>query len=168
MKKIKLQNSYKEAECDDADYNWLHSFATWCLDSDGYPICWKAGKRMHKMIIRGGEVDHIDGNKLNNQRSNLRPVTHQQNIFNAGRHRDSSSQYKGVSYDPIRGKWRAQIMVDGRGIFIGRFPEERFAAYAYDIAAGDLFGEFAHLNCPLAYSFSKSEGGLASDPQLPA
>ncbi len=136
MKTIPLKNSDQKALCDDRDYDWLHSFATWYLDSDGYPICWKAGKRMHKMILKGREVDHIDGNKLNNQRSNLRPVTHKQNTQNGKAHKDGSSQYKGVS--KRKNGWRAQICVDGKKMLIGTFPNERWAAYAYDIAARDL------------------------------
>lgn len=169
MRQIKLQNSNKEATCDDDKYELLCQW-TWFLDKDGYAVRFTTskGKRltmgMHRMLVKGEEVDHIDGDKLNNRLSNLRALTHQQNIYNNRAHRDGSSIYKGVSRRGNR--WRAQITKNGQKIMLGNFPEERYAAYAYDIAARDLFGQHAHLNFPSAYSSVMSANALPVDPQL--
>ena len=152
MKKIKLQNSDKKAVCDDDKYEWLNQWS-WFLDKDGYVVRYttKKGKRltigMPRMLVKGKEVDHIDGDPANNQTYNLRALTHRQNIYNNRSHKDSTSVYKGVSKRGNR--WRAQIAKNGKKMMLGNFPVERWAAYAYDIAAKDLFGEYAHLNFPL-------------------
>jgi hypothetical protein len=152
---------------DDEDYEYLHQW-TWFLNKDGYAVRYTTNKgkrltiRMHRMLVEGREVDHRDGNPLNNQRNNLRAVTHQQNIFNNRKHKDGSSQYKGVSKH--RGKWRVQI----HSINLGSFTEERHAAMCYDLNAKALFGEYARLNFPLAYSSGMSSYELPASPQLPA
>lgn len=153
MKKIKLQNSNKVALVDDEDFEWLNSY-TWYLDSDGYPICFETRKRMHKMILEGREVDHKNGDPVDAQRSNLRSVTHKQNTQNSKAHKDGSSRYKGVS--KRRNGWRAQICKDGKKMLIGTFLKERWAAYAYDIAARDLHGPYGRSNFPLACSSARS------------
>ena len=88
------------------------------------------------------DTDHIDGDKLNNQRSNLRVCSHTDNLRNGRKHKDSRSLYKGVS---SKGK-SSRVQVDGK--LIGSFPNERWAAMAHDIAAKDLYGEYARLNFP--------------------
>jgi hypothetical protein len=109
---------------------------------------------MHKLIGErmglSGEIDHIDGNPLNNRRSNLRSCTRSQNEANAPKHtsRGDTSKYKGVCK---RGdKWIAQIKSNGKMRQIGRFSDEDEAAKAYDKAALETFGEFARLNFPAA------------------
>lgn len=92
-------------------------------------------------------VDHIDGNGLDNRRSNLRIATNQQNGANSQKWRkQTSSQYKGVSWDHSRGLWRADIMFNRKHVYLGRYSSESEAAQAYDNRAIDLFGEFARLN----------------------
>ena len=92
------------------------------------------------------QVDHINGNRLDNRKENLRLATPQQNQMNRKSHRNSTSKYKGVSWDKSRNKWRALIMIDNKYKHIGRYQDEREAALAYDKAARELFGEYAHLN----------------------
>lgn len=101
---------------------------------------------MHRLIMGrhdGEEIDHKDGNRLNNRIDNLRPCTKRQNQQNrsavCGR-----SKFKGVRRD--RGCWRAEIKVDGRKMHIGVYPTDRLAAQAYDEAAREHFGEFAKTN----------------------
>lgn len=101
---------------------------------------------MHRLILgpgAGRHSDHVDGNGLNNRRSNLRPATVAQNIQNGRRHRDGSSRFKGVGRRR-KGGWMAQI----GGAYLGTFADEEDAARAYDRAARDRFGEFARLNFP--------------------
>jgi hypothetical protein len=138
---------------DDDIYGLLNQW-TWVLHRDGYAVRYTTskGKRqtiyMHNVVVGAKGIDHIDGNKLNNQRYNLRACTQRQNRFNAAGKRNTTSLYKGVSK---KGNvWRAQIAKDGKKHMLGSFPEERWAAYAYDLAAPDLFGEYARLNFPSA------------------
>lgn len=104
--------------------------------------------RMHVVIlgrIPGKMIDHTDGNGLNNQRANLRICTNQQNSWNRkvslGR-----SRFKGVSIHKQTGKWCGKICVNGKGISLGLFHDEREAALRYNDAAKRYFGEFANLN----------------------
>ena len=107
---------------------------------------------MHNVIMKPSEgfiVDHINGNGLDNRRSNLRIVTRQQNTFNSV-HKGGTSKYKGVALDKESGLWRAYIAKDGKRTWLGRFPDELSAAIAYDKAAKDMFGEYAKLNIATA------------------
>lgn len=94
-------------------------------------------------------VDHEDRNGLNNVRSNLRALTHYQNLQNC-KSRKSVSKYKGVAVF-YRGKnhilWRAAIGVGYQQIDLGLFRVEEDAARAYDVAAFKYFGLTAYLNC---------------------
>jgi len=92
------------------------------------------------------ETDHRDGNGLNNQRENLRICTRQQNSQNGLAHKDSSSQFKGVSLKKGRHKWVACIMQNGKLAHLGYFDNEIEAAKTYNTKAKELFGEFAKLN----------------------
>ena len=92
------------------------------------------------------DIDHIDGDPLNNLLSNLRTCTTSQNCRNSNRKKNSSSQYKGVNFFKRDKKWKAEIYVNGKNLFLGLFINEIDAAKAYDIAAKKYFGEFARLN----------------------
>lgn len=103
---------------------------------------------LHKSIVETSdpEVDHIDGDTLNNLRYNLRPCRHAQNGRNLRKWSSpTSSQYKGVSLRPS-GDWRAYISTGGKQKHLGVFETEMAAARAYDAAAKHLFGAFARLN----------------------
>jgi len=106
---------------------------------------------MHREIIRAPEgllVDHIDGNGLNNRKSNLRLCTHSQNTYNRRPNRNCSSRYKGISFHKMSKKWEVAICCKGKREHLGRFDDEVKAALAYDRKAKQLFGEFAYLNFP--------------------
>lgn len=103
---------------------------------------------LHRRVTgceQGTEPDHIDGDGLNNRRSNLRVGGRGPNMANTGS-RGGSSEYKGVFWAKDRHKWRAQIEVNGKRIHIGSFTWEVDAALAYNFAAHDAWGEFARLN----------------------
>jgi hypothetical protein len=103
--------------------------------------------QMHRMLLlpeAGVEVDHVDGNGLNNTRKNIRLCTHSQNAMNAKTRRSNSSGIKGVSFNRRDKKWQARI--GGRGLSLGVFTDPLSAALAYDLAAIEEFGEFAHPN----------------------
>ncbi|MBB6677499.1 HNH endonuclease [Cohnella lubricantis] len=104
---------------------------------------------MHREVLNapdGFEVDHINGNTLDNRKSNLRIVTHQRNMHNVSSHGDSSSQYRGVFWNKQKLKWTAQICLDGKRRHIGHFVNELDAARAYNQEAIRLFGQYARLN----------------------
>lgn len=100
-------------------------------------------RTFNRLLSKGEEVDHIDGDSLNNQRTNLRPSTHQQNLINTKLRSDNKSGYKGVT--ACLKRWKANIRIGGKQVHLGVFatPEEAYAAYC--IAAKQHFGEFARL-----------------------
>jgi hypothetical protein len=113
---------------------------------------------MHSLILgfpSNRVTDHIDHDRCNNQKSNLRLATQQQNRFNQKQRQGALSQYKGVTRTPSSRikPWKAQIAktIDGKltRFHIGCFATEEQAAIAYDRKARELFGDFAYINLPL-------------------
>ena len=103
---------------------------------------------MHQDLIKSSEdVDHKDGNPLNNQRSNLRPCTQAQNCLNAGVKRPDK-KFKGVYFDGRRGRWYSQIYINRKSFFGGYHDTAEQAARSYDAMAIKHHGEFARLNGP--------------------
>jgi hypothetical protein len=91
-------------------------------------------------------IDHIDGNRLNNDINNLRLATSLENQYNKFRQRNGSSVYKGVWYDSKKSCWKAAIRLKDTRKYIGQFESELEAAIAYDKIAIELHGRFAKLN----------------------
>lgn len=108
---------------------------------------------MHRLILEaptGVLVDHINGDRLDNRRENLRLTDHRGNARNRGLHRNNTSGFKGVIF--YGGRWYAQIKVDRRNRGLGGYSAPEDAARAYDRAALHHYGEFASLNFPEAAS----------------
>lgn len=107
---------------------------------------------LHGLIMRpppGFFVDHINGNRADNRRENLRIVTKSQNQMNAKKTtRPKTSQFKGVHWGSQHKMWHAKIKKNQKNIFLGLFKVELSAALAYDKAARNLFGDFAKPNFP--------------------
>jgi len=157
MKLIPLTKGY-EAIVDDEDFEEL-SRHKWHAKVHGRPGAVYAARyfhrngkgiteRMHRRIMqpaRGLDVDHVNGNGLDNRRSNLRVCTRSENCANSNGHSDRASRFKGV-VAVHGGVWRAKIEVNYRNIHLGRFATEEEAALAYNAAAVEHFGEFARLN----------------------
>ena len=100
----------------------------------------------HKLDIGSLLVDHIDQNRLNNNPCNLRLATHQQQQCNKTAKKNSTSNYKGVSWHKPLSKWRASICVNKKRMHIGYYLTEKEAALAYNKKAEELHGPFAFLN----------------------
>ena len=102
-------------------------------------------------LKKGEVVHHINGNKLDNRKCNLRFVTVQQNCFNSKKKKSpvgaaNPSPYKGVTWRNDRGKWRSCITVNGRRIYLGLFETAQEAALVYNEAAVKYHGDYAKLN----------------------
>lgn len=113
------------------------------------------GTYLYRFLLgakRGQYVDHINGDPLDNRKSNLRFCTPSENNRNVGKRNTNSSGFKGVSHSdlsPAR-PWRAQIQTGKKFHFLGHFSTPEEAARAYDVKAKEMFGEFAKLNFPEA------------------
>lgn len=154
MKKIPLTKGMF-AIVDDEDFERINQHRWYYTHGYARRDSKISGKRfriyMHRIIIGSYDgilIDHIDGNSLNNVRSNLRHSTNTENVRSQRKSlkRCKSSIYKGVSFDGWRKLFCARIMVDRKGKFLGRFSNEKQAALAYNNAAKKYFGKFAVLN----------------------
>jgi hypothetical protein len=123
-----------------------------------FVILSKNGKKklhyIHKLVAREWRanpderpcVDHVDNDKSNNNHENLRWATLSENSRNMKKHKDGSSDFKGVSLEKKSGKWRARILLPGKPLHLGCFTNEREAAESYNIAAVKYYKQFAKLN----------------------
>jgi hypothetical protein len=152
MKQIPLTKG-KFTIVDDEDYEELSKYS-WCLSTSGYARGVYKGKaiQMHRVINNtpiGMGTDHINWDRLDNRRSNLRTASRSQNQANIKkprRHKGVTSQYKGVCWYKNLNKWLSSIMVDQKRIYLGYFENEGDAAKAYNKNALKYFGEFAYQN----------------------
>jgi len=152
MKQIELTQGFS-AIVDDSDYDELsrrkwHYCKGYALRSVNVSVGKEKKVSMHSIImgkITGLEIDHINGNSLDNRRENLRHVTKRQNQQNQMSPRGTSI-YKGVHWDKYHSKWRARIKLNGKKLFLGDFSIESEAGRAYNEAASSLFGQYARLN----------------------
>ena len=132
----------------------------WHLDGYGYVGSnYYNNKQQQKMSLHGAivelsgqtikdneEIDHKDTNPLNNLEINLRICTKSQNQHNKKLQKNNTSVYKGVVWYPKYNKWKAQIMINKKPLFLGYFTIKEDAARAYNAAAIKYHGEFAVLN----------------------
>lgn len=154
VKEIILHGKYgdgKVAIIDDEDYEKLIAY-NWICNKQNYVRETKTNFLIHRMILNlpknNLQVDHIDRNPLNNQKSNLRICNPQNNKRNQTKYKgEFSSQYKGVSWKEQCKSWVAHITTN-KTEYIGMFNNEVDAAHAYDKQAIELFGDFKCLNFP--------------------
>lgn len=104
---------------------------SWHINASGYAI--SGDLSVHREVmkaVKGQEVHHKNENKLDCRKHNLAFVSHQKNLFLAGRRADNTSGWKGVTFVKRSNKWQAQICVAGRNIHLGTFicKEDAIAA----------------------------------------
>lgn len=163
MKKIPLRRINKETGhkeictyslVDDDDYPIVSKY-NWSLDSNGYVGRRARGRyiklhrfiaKIHRWNVGENVIDHINRDKKDNRKSNLRICTFQQNLFNRKQYfNDATSHYKGVSKRG-NGHWRMRVYVDGKCYYDETYRTEIEAAVAYNRAAVKAHGEYAFLN----------------------
>ena len=147
MKKINLLNG-GVAIIDDKDYELICRYAWY--NFGGYATSTGSKMiKMHRLILSpedNKEVDHINTDRLDNRRCNLRECTHAENMRNKRKRIDSTSKYKGVCLHKPSGLWAANLCINGTIISLKYHKTEKEAAAAYDVAAKKHHGEFAFTN----------------------
>ena len=153
IKFIKLTQG-KSTIVSSSDYEHLNSFK-WYYNK-GYVsrnyINEDGNKRvlyMHRYVMdcpRGKQVDHINGNKLDNCRENLRITTSTGNNRNRAKSAGTTSKYKGVNWSKQNQRWLCRLKVKRKTVYLGYYDTEEEAAKVYNEAAIKYFGEFARLN----------------------
>lgn len=144
---------------DSSDFQLVSKY-TWFKGKRGYPTAHysrklKASSRtftLHRLLFgfpESGDIDHIDGNKMNNRRENMRLCSHQQNMFNQKKRCTNSTGYTGVSFSKSAKKYEAYIHHNGKKKNLGLYRTAVEAAIARDKAALEYFGEYARLNLPM-------------------
>lgn len=141
-------------------YKWylLNGYASTEVSKRSHPT--EGGNKLylHRLILKppnGLFTDHINGDRLDNRRSNLREATFAQNSRNTpGNPFGRISKYKGVNRVSTTNRWKATITADGVFHYLGCYETEEEAAAAYDSAASYFFKEYAYTNfpCPIPLS----------------
>jgi hypothetical protein len=159
MKEILLTKG-KIALVDDDMFDYLNQWKWYAKNSGenwyAKRSVWANGKKhnisMHRLLMNISDpkiqIDHKDGDGLNNQKSNLRFCTRSQNYMNKKSQVHKTSIYKGIYYHKASKKYIAKVGYNKNQIYLGYFKNELDAAKAYDIKALELFGEFARPNFP--------------------
>lgn len=156
MKKITLTNGYEAT----VDLEPQHKY--YAIVTHGNPYAIRHVRRpggkqitqyLHREILGlepgdPRQVDHINGNTLDNRRENLRICDCTENNCNVPCRSNNTTGYKGVGWRKERGKYRARIKLNGKETHLGYYDDPVIAAIAYDAAARKYHGEFAYLNFP--------------------
>lgn len=158
MKKY-IQLKHGTAIIDEQDFDRISQFTWHSVDNDGtgsryYATCSIRGKTtyMHRMVMgaqAGESIDHIDGNGLNNSRSNLRFVTQSENNLNQKIRSDNTSGHKGISWCPDREKYQVYVNINRKRKSLGRYRTLEEAIYVRDRAVKEHYGEFSRENTSL-------------------
>lgn len=123
------------------------------LDKKGYsqiciaPFSNQFAHRLAWLYVYGtwpnGEIDHINGNPIDNRIENLREATHQQNMCNQKIRSDNTSGVKGVSHTKRGKPWRAQININGKVVYLGNFSTKEEAIECRKRAENRTHGTFS-------------------------
>lgn len=147
---------------DPCDLGFLNQAGRWCYSSSGYACHYftnESGKHKtwfaHRLIMErilgepipaGYQVDHVNQDRLDDRRENLRLATRSQNQANKGRAINNTSGYKGVSCN--QEKYEVRLKYGTKRLHLGRFDDAFTAALVYDAASRHLYHEFAGTNFP--------------------
>lgn len=146
------------ATLDEQDWHRFKD-SMWCVSKWGYAF--RSGLKcqsiyLHKEVlgIKGRILgDHINGDRLDNRRCNLRIASKAQNARNRDKSSKSGNPFKGITYRKKRGDYQARISFEGKFLHIGCSKNPIEAALYYDIAAQIFYGPFARLNFPIPSRF---------------
>lgn len=139
LPRVNTRYAGKAAGCPDGQYGYISIRLNDRLyQAHRLAWLWMTGAWPEDMI------DHRDMNPANNAWNNLRPATKAENMRNQGTPVHNKSGLKGASFDRRTQKWVAQIQVDGKNNYLGRFDTPDAAHTAYREAAAKLHGEFAN------------------------
>lgn len=138
---------------DDEDYDALNkyewffdgSYATRRIVEDGKYV----KIYMHRVILKTPKdklTAHLNQDKLDNRKENLRVCDKSQNTANKPKLSNSTNKYKGIKKQQLANSWMARITVNGTTLHLGTYKTPELAAQAYNNAAMEYFGEFAYLN----------------------
>lgn len=150
MKEIRLTQD-RVAIVDDDLHDWLNQWKWYykqgyACRNEYVPI--HRTIRMHVVINQtpdGYSTDHMNGNKLDNRRNNLRTVNHHQNGLNRGLQINNTSGFKGVYWHKRDRKWRAQVRINGKKTYIGAYADKQDAALAIEAAIKKHHGEYGRI-----------------------
>ncbi len=147
---------------DKEDYEKVKNYRWYC-NSSGYAVTANSGHvmRLHSVILdchlsklSGYTIDHINRNRLDNRKCNLRICTHSENTQNQKR---KSTLFKGIYFNKSNNKWRSLIRMNGITYRLGSYIDPVDAAIAYDIAALTLYGDTACINFLFMVGYSEDE-----------
>ena len=119
----------------DDDFEYLLERWSFCDNGSGYPVACIDGKNtyLHHVVMgkkKGLVIDHINGDKLDNRRSNLRHITQHQNTWNRKLAKTNKTGYTGITYDGRIKKWIARIAPDKKSLHLGSFSDIKDALLA--------------------------------------
>lgn len=134
---------------DNSDYDYLSQF-TWGVGSHGYAVRynWKPNRKailMHREIMnpaKGLQVDHINRNKLDNRRQNLRACTNAQNVRNTLHRSTNKLGLKHICLDKLSNMFKVQITIDGKKVYHNTFKTLEKATKARDKALQQWEGTY--------------------------
>ena len=147
----RYDNETNRAIIDLDNINLIKQYRWYFDKSSGY-ICARLTDRkiigIHRFLLNPDKtehIDHINRNKLDNKKSNLRICSNQENAFNTNLNSKNTSGHKGVWYDKARNKWASEIMFNYKKIFLGRFENINDAINIRNKKEIELFGDFSPL-----------------------
>lgn len=151
MREITLTKN-KIALVDDEDWLWLNAWK-WKLSTQGYAVRNGSGAHtqrkavsMHRQVVHCPAhlwIDHINGNRLDNRKINLRVCNQAENTYNQLRLYSNKHGFPGVQWHKGKKRWRAKITIQNICIYLGEFKELEQAAKAYEAAVLKYHGEYA-------------------------
>lgn len=164
--KVLIKN--KEILIDKKDISIFNKY-NWHISDTGY-VVWRGNKngkkqtiRLHRLLLNITDskikIDHINRNKLDNRRKNLRVCNNMENSYNRSGDKNANTKYKGVFERKINNKtiYAAYIQYNRTNLFLGNYDNIKDAALAYDRAAEKYHKNYAFLNFPKTKALPKNK-----------